>query len=119
MKKLVITTSLFFCVIICYGLTSAIFGKWTGSIKTPDGLTFPFNYVFKVDSGRMSGTVVGPDGELPILDGKVTGNDFTFILDAGGKTISDTGKYYTNGDSIAIDIDFAGLKLHSTLKRDK
>ena len=119
MKKFAVIAFLMLGFVFGYAIIAGISGKWTGSLQTPDGNSIPVSYIFKADSGKLSGTLIGPDGELPLSDGKLNGNDFTFNADANGKIITGVCKYYPTADTIAIDMDFGGLKLHSTLKRDK
>ena len=119
MKKAIITASLLACFVICYALISGISGKWLGSLNLPNGQTIPITYILKADSGKLTGTVIGPDGELPITNAKIKGNEFSFNIEANGQTIANTGKYYQEADTIGIDLEGANFKLHSTLKRDK
>ena len=119
MKRKIFTTAVFLgCFIICLAATMAgINGKWTGSVNV-GGTDYPLNYVFKADSGKLTGTVQVQGEPKPINDGKVNGTDITFnIPDDNGSTIPHHGKYYAAGDSIGMDINYEGTKLHATLKR--
>jgi hypothetical protein len=117
-RKIITTTAFVFSFMICVAFTLAnLDGKWTGSLKTPDGNEFPLSYTFKLDGDKLTGSAAGPNGETPISDGKVNGSDFTFNLDVNGAAIGHTCKYYSVGDSIAVDINFNGNKMHTQLKR--
>ncbi|HEY4324892.1 MAG TPA: hypothetical protein VGN20_12930 [Mucilaginibacter sp.] len=117
--KTIITVALVLSFIVCLAAAVAdLSGKWTGSLKTPDGNEFPLSYTFKLDGDKLTGTASGPNGDTPITAGKVNGSDFTFNLNVNGSDIAHTCKYYTEGDSISVNIDFNGAKMHAQLKRD-
>jgi len=119
MKKFFTTTTLFLCsVIICLAAIAAdLTGKWTGNVKTQDGQEIPVSYVFKADGNTLTGAMQSPQGEIPITDGKIDGNNFSFKVSFGDTPIANTGKFY--GDSIGVDSDFGGMKFHISLKRAK
>ena len=110
-----ITTMLICSAVICFAVFADLTGKWTGTVKGQDGNDFPLTYVFKVDGANLTGSLQSPQGELPISEGKVSGNTFSFKLDFNGTAIVNTGKYY--GDSIGVDAEIGGNKFHTTLKR--
>lgn len=116
-KRIFTTTALVCCFVVCFAIAADLTGKWTGTLKTPDGNEFPLTYVLKVDGDKLTGTGQSPQGEVPISDGKVTGTDFAFNLSVNGTDVKHTGKYYAAADSIGLDIDFNGMKFHTTLKR--
>ena len=117
MKKILTTTALVFCIAVCFAFVADLTGKWTGSIKTPDGNEFPLSYALKVDGNNLTGTATSPQGDVAITNGKVTGTDFSFSLEVNGTDIKHTGKYYADADTAGLDIDFNGMKFHTTLKR--
>jgi len=117
--KLITTVAIMFSCIVCLAaIAGDLNGKWVGSLKTPDGNEFPLSYVFKVDGDKLTGTAAGPEGEIPITAGKINGSDFTFNLSINGADIAHTCKYYSEGDSISLNVDFNGAKMHAQLKRD-
>jgi hypothetical protein len=116
-RKILTTAALLCCVMVCFAIVADLTGKWTGSLKTPDGNEIALTYNFKVDSGKVKGTAESPQGTVDISDGKITGNDFTFNLSVNGTDIKHTGKFYPDADSVGMDIDFNGMKFHTTLKR--
>jgi hypothetical protein len=114
MKKILTTTLLVCCVAVCLAVIADLTGKWSGTIKTPDGNEFPLTYTFKVDGNKLTGTAESPQGEVAIDSGKVNGDMFTFQVNVNGMAIPHSGKYY--GDSVGLDIDLNGQKIHTTLK---
>jgi hypothetical protein len=118
-RKIVTTAALICCFVVCLAAAVAdVNGKWIGSIKAPDGKDYPITYTFNVSGDKLTGSVQVTGDPKTINDGKITGADLTFAIIADdGKTIPHTGKYYAVGDSIAMDVDYEGAKLHTTLKR--
>jgi hypothetical protein len=58
-------------------------GRWHGQVPRGGGLT-DYYFDFKVEGSKLSGVVVYPQGDnlyrMPIMDGKVTGDDFSFTV---------------------------------------
>ncbi|MEO6720314.1 MAG: hypothetical protein ABIN67_08105 [Ferruginibacter sp.] len=118
-RKITTTIVLVFSFMVCLAVAFGdLNGKWSGLLTTPDGNEIPLSFTFKVDGDKLGGTATGPNGEIPIADGKVNGSDFTFNLDINGSNIPHTCKYYSEGDSVSVNIDFNGAKMHTQLKRD-
>jgi hypothetical protein len=114
-KKILTSTALLFCFVVCFALVADITGKWTGSIKTPDGQELPVTYNFKVDGDKLTGTADSPQGSVTIDNGKITGDTFSFKVTVDGTDYPHTGKAYA--DSCAMDIDFGGQKMHFIVKK--
>jgi len=114
-KKFFTTTALVCCFMVCMAIVADLNGKWTGSIKTPDGNELPVTYNFKVDGSKLTGTADSPQGSIPIDDGKIDGDNFTFKVTVSGTDYPHVGKMYA--DSCGMDIDFGGQKTHFTIKR--
>jgi hypothetical protein len=118
-RKIVTSAALVCCFVVCLATVLAgVNGKWIGSIKAPDGKDYPITYTINVSGDKLTGSVEVTGDPKTINDGKITGTDFTFAITADdGKTIPHAGKYYADGDSIAMNVDYEGTKLHTTLKR--
>ncbi len=115
-RKLLITTALVSCFMICLAAIADMSGKWTGTIQTPDGNDLPLTYVFKVDGDKLTGTAQAQGEPTAINDGKINGTDFTFnVTNGDGSIIPHNGKFY--GDSVSMNLEVHGSKLHTTLKR--
>ncbi|MEP6728471.1 MAG: glycoside hydrolase [Bacteroidota bacterium] len=113
-RKITTTVALVLSFMVCLAFAlSDLNSKWTGSLKTPDGNEIPLSFTFKVDGDKLSGTGTGPNGEIPITDGKVKGADFTFNLNINGSDITHVCKYYSAGDSVSVNVDFNGGKMHA------
>ncbi|MDB5136698.1 MAG: glycoside hydrolase [Mucilaginibacter sp.] len=118
MKRKIFTTIAFVC---CFAVAFAFFadisGKWTGVLTAPDGNAYPLNYTIKADGDKLTGTGQSPQGVIDLTDGKIKGDSLEFAIDVNGVKILNTGKYYSAGDSISLNIDYQGMKMHTTLKR--
>ncbi|MBC7400456.1 MAG: glycoside hydrolase [Mucilaginibacter sp.] len=118
MKRKITTTLLLLCtVFVCFAAIAELSGKWKGTIKMSDGSNVPLTYVLKVDGEKLTGSIITPQEELEIYDGKVKGADFTFKVDVNGSAVPSVGKFYADGDSVTMIADLAGQRLKSTLKR--
>lgn len=115
MKKLfnplVMSCGVFFLMAVFADLN----GKWSGTIRTPDGEEIQAVYNFKVSGDTLTGTAQSPAGEVTIDNGKISGDNFTFKVTVEGNDYPHTGTVYK--DSCSLDIDFGGQKVHTTLKR--
>jgi hypothetical protein len=88
-------------VAVNIGFAQGINGKWKGQMQTPNGpMDLVFN--FKAIGDSLAGTVEGPMGEMPVVNGKITGKTFSFDVNAGEMTISH--QCTAMGDSISMKI---------------
>jgi hypothetical protein len=85
-------------------------GKWTASFETQIG-TQNYTYEFKVDGQTVTGTAKSMNGESKITEGKVSGDDITFVenLDFQGMPLKITYKGKINGNEIKFTRDVAGI----------
>lgn len=65
-----------------------ITGKWTGQVPGRNGVT-DTTFNFKQAGDKLTGTMTGPQGDLEIKDGKVTGDAVAFkiVLEFNGNMI--------------------------------
>jgi hypothetical protein len=121
MRRKTLIASLLICLAtICFAAIADLSGKWTGSIKDPDGNDHPLHLVFKADGDKLTGTAQSDEGDpLTINEGKIKGNDFTFkVTTPQGDTVPVDGKYIANGDSVSMSFVENSVKFHATLKRE-
>jgi hypothetical protein len=117
-RKTLITTALVCCFMICMAAIADLNGKWSGSFRDPDGNDVDLAYTIKIDGDQLTGNVVSQGLDFKLDSGKVSGTDFKcYVTNPEGVVIKQTGKYFAQGDSISLDIDFKDFKFHSTLKR--
>lgn len=76
-------------------------GTWSAEMKTPDGDSFQLSFTFKQDGTKLTGSVMGPQGDpIDISNGKVDGDKLSFDVAFNGTTISHAG--VINGDEIKL-----------------
>jgi len=81
-RTLIFATLLTF-VFAAAALAADLNGNWKGDLKSPNG-DIDTTFVFKVDGEKLTGTVTNMYGEEQITEGKVSGDDISFIVLAGG-----------------------------------
>ena len=116
-RKLLLTALLIGCVFAAIAVIADLSGKWTGTFNAPDGNQYPLIYSFKLDGGNLTGTLDAGGMSVPIDSGMVKGDDVSFSVNVQGVTYSHKGKYFSAGDSVALDVTFEGNKSHLQLKR--
>ena len=95
-------------ILVLAGLTLAraanVDGKWVAQVAGQGGQTREVTFNFKAEGSKLTGTVSGRQGDVPISDGTVKGDDisFTQTFEAQGNTIKViyTGK--VSGDEIKM-----------------
>jgi len=98
------------------GIAQNINGKWNGQMQGPNG-TMNLVFNFKTAGDSLTGSVEGPMGELPITNGTIHGNTFSFQVTAGEMMISH--QCTVMGDSISMKVPGMqeGEAMELTLKR--
>ena len=85
-----IITVLLLNVFCLTGLAQDLNGKWKGEMNGPNG-DMELIFTFKVDHDSLSGNVLTEMGPLPIENGKVNGNNFSFDVNANGQEYVNKG----------------------------
>jgi hypothetical protein len=111
MKKNVFTSLFFAFLSVTIALAAPIDGQWVGKIGDDYALTLNL----KSDGDKLTGTIGNADGALPISDGKISGNDFSFNSTYNNTVIPIKGKL--EGDKIYISVNFNGNDITGTLTR--
>ena len=84
----------------------AVTGTWKGNIETPVG-TFENTFILKADGDKLTGTLQGgPGGEMKIEEGKVDGNNISFVVNMEFGKLSYTGA--VSGDDLKLKVSFGG-----------
>jgi len=117
-------TGILFLLLATVAWAADVTGTWKGEVSTPDGNSFTLTYNFKQDGAKLTGTVLGPQGDpLPIDNGKVEGGKISFSVKVpfnGGTVISSEGTI--NGDEITLKTKAEGGDMDTppvTIKRQK
>ncbi|HKQ77908.1 MAG TPA: hypothetical protein VJ810_29695 [Blastocatellia bacterium] len=85
-------------------------GKWVAQVPGRDGQTRETTFTFKVEDGKLTGSVSGRQGDSPISDGKIEGDNISFSrkLNAGGNDITINYKGKVSGDEIKFSVTREG-----------
>jgi len=118
-------TIILFLLLATAAWAADVTGTWKGEVSSPDGNSFSLTYTFKQDAAKLTGAVLGPQGDpLPIDNGKVDGDKVSFSVkvDMNGSTTTFSSEGTINGDEIVLktkadsgDMDFPPM----TIKRQK
>ncbi|NLT52419.1 MAG: hypothetical protein GXX85_16070 [Ignavibacteria bacterium] len=82
-----------------FSLAQGLNGKWKGNVSTPNGdMELVFN--FKATDASLTGDITSAMGSIPIENGKVNGNEFSYDININGSVFSNSGKL--EGDIIKI-----------------
>jgi hypothetical protein len=92
--------------VLALGIAAAadVAGKWSGDVPGRGGDTTPSTFVFKVEGDKVNGSMTGAQGEVPLQEGKVSGDQisFTTVLDIGGNSVKIVYKGTISGDQIKM-----------------
>jgi hypothetical protein len=64
--------------LVTSALAADIAGKWAAEFDTQIG-SQKYTYEFKIDAGKLTGTAAGPQGSVAIQEGKLNGDDVSFV----------------------------------------
>jgi opacity protein-like surface antigen len=91
-------------LMICATLAWAadVTGKWTAQVPGRNGEMRETTFNFKVAGEKLAGTVSGPQGDIPISDGKVTADEISFVvtMSFGGNEVKLNYKGKVSGEEI-------------------
>jgi len=108
-------------LLLAVAMAADLSGKWTGDMPGRGGDTTPTTFTFKVDGDKVNGSMTGPQGDIPLQEGKVAGNQVSFstTLDFGGNSIKIVYKGTINGDQIKMtrEREGSGQPREFTIKR--
>ncbi len=68
-------------VVLAAALQAAdVTGKWVAQVPGRDGQTRETTFTFKAEGEKLTGSVTGRQGDVPITDGKISGDDLSFTV---------------------------------------
>jgi hypothetical protein len=83
-------TFLLLLVLSVVGNAQKLDGNWKGKMTTPNG-DMELLFTFKVDAAVLTGSIKSEMGTMPIANGKVNGNNFSFDINVNDQVMSNTG----------------------------
>jgi hypothetical protein len=110
-------------VLVFTASAADVSGTWKAAIETPNG-AFETTFVFKTEGDKLTGTTSNqfmPD--TPISDGKVDGDNVTFVVKASfnGNDVQLNYKGKVAGDEMKLTMEIPGRDrtIEMTAKRSK
>ena len=97
----------------------ALDGSWKGKMTTPNG-DFELVFTFKVNADSLNGNVASEMGTLPIENGKINGDKFSFDVNVNGQVFSHEG--VLDGDTVKLSfpmMDGQQMKLSRVIDESK
>jgi hypothetical protein len=79
MSKLLLAVAMVGLLVVAASAAS-VDGKWKAETTGRDGQTRTTNFTFKVDGEKLTGTVSGRQGDTEISEGKISGDEISFIV---------------------------------------
>src|SRR5215467_3775778 len=79
-----------------------ITGKWTAQVPGRSGQMRDVTFTFQASGQSLTGTMSGRNGDVPISDGKVDGDDVSFKVtqEFGGNSVTQTFTGKVSGGQI-------------------
>jgi hypothetical protein len=109
-------------VLLAMTVTAAdVSGKWNAQVPGRGGQTRDTTFNLKVDGDKLTGAMTGPQGDVEIKDGTISGNNISFKvnLEFNGNSIVLLFKGVASGDQIKFtrEREGAGQTQEFTAKR--
>lgn len=76
--RMVLFAAAFVLAAVALAWAADVNGKWVAQVPGRGGQTREQTFTFKAEGGKLTGTVMGMQGETPIADGTVKGDDISF-----------------------------------------
>lgn len=76
--RMVLFAAAFVLAAVTLAWAADVNGKWVAQVPGRGGQTREQTFTLKADGGKLTGTVTGMQGETPIADGTVKGDDISF-----------------------------------------
>jgi autotransporter translocation and assembly factor TamB len=105
-----------FCILGTVAWAADVTGTWKAQVPARDGSTREMTINLKQDGSSLTGTIGGPQGDTPIANGKVSGDDisFTVVRSMGGNEV----KINYNGKISGNEIKFVQTREGSERKTE-
>ena len=96
--------ALVFATLATASFAADITGKWTAEVPGRNGQTRTTNFDFKVEGEKLTGSMSGMQGDVPLVDGKVKGDDIAFnvVMSFNGNDMKLVYKGKVAGDVIKM-----------------
>jgi hypothetical protein len=83
-------------------------GKWKAEFQGRDGQPMTSNLTLKADGEALTGTISGRGGDNAISEGKISGDDISFVVvrNFQGQDVKTQYKGKATGDEIKMTVQF-------------
>ena len=94
-------------------------GKWVGQMETPNGDKREMSMNLKADGDKLTGTVGGMRGDAEITDGKIAGDDVSWVVirNFNGNEMRQAYKGKVSGKEMKLQISFGERTMDLTVKK--
>ena len=94
-------------------------GKWVAKMETPNGDTRDMVMNLKADGQKLTGTVGGMRGDAEITDGKIAGDDVSWVVvrNFNGNEIRQEYKGKVSGAEMKLTVSFGERTMELTAKK--
>jgi hypothetical protein len=79
-KRIVFLSACFVLMAASLVWAADVSGKWTAQVPGRGGQTRETTFNFKAEGSKLTGTVSGMQGDNPISDGKIDGDNISFTV---------------------------------------
>jgi hypothetical protein len=102
--RVVVFSAVLVLAAITLGLAAGVDGKWVAQVPGQGGQTREVTFNFKAEGGKLTGTVSGRQGDTPIADGTIKGDDISFTqsFEMQGNSVKLTYTGKVSGDEIKM-----------------
>jgi hypothetical protein len=103
-KRTVLLSVCFVFAAMSLAWAADIDGKWTAQVPGRNGQTREQTFTFKAEGDKLTGTASGMQGDNPISDGKISGDEisFTVKISFNGNDVTLLYKGKVSGDEIKM-----------------
>ena len=102
MKNSRFTCTILFLLLAAGAYAADVTGKWVAQVPGRGGQTREVTFNLKADGGTLTGTVSGRQGDMPISEGKIDGDNISFaqVMEFNGNSVKIIYKGKISGDEI-------------------
>jgi len=111
MRRIVLLSACFVLAALTLAWAADVSGKWVAQVPGRDGQTRETTINLKADGNNLTGTISGRQGDNPIADGKIDGDNisFTVKVNFGGNERKFIYKGKVAGDEIKFTRTVEGM----------
>lgn len=119
MKTRLVSLVLALSAFVFSAFAGDVSGKWKYSITTPNGDKRDSSMTLKADGSKLTGTMEGRGGPVEIQEGKVDGDNISFVVvrNFNGNEMKINYKGALKGDELKLTMAFGEREMEITATR--